>query len=354
MNILEILQNGEYVFADDALLSKKMKTLVETVNKNFADMLQASHNFQAYATSQLNGDVNRKIVMAKSLVEYYPDWQALRVAFDEVSKEESAQVAIYTNAKNTLLNNLRNLLKETQREPIVSLYDVFNGDFRRCEPGHEVVILGNHNTAIIETMLNAFETGLVVYGHFNEIAGRPLEANYNNVAQNVQMCRAQAAQLYGDKPGRVEKIEQTILNMEDVGKQVVFFTTYKQDMQLVGVKEKDLAKYETYFTKVYMPLKKALQKELRFTFLEICDIVVDEKDFNTADIDNPEAVQAYVEEPVAQPQPQVQPMPQQPQYQQAPQMAQPMPQQPMAQPVQPTIPQPTEPINIDDVDPNNQ
>ena len=43
-----------------------------------------------------------------------------------------------------------------------------------------------------------------------------------------------------------------------------------------------------------MPLKKLLQKTCKFTFEEICDIVVDEENFATADEENLEAT--YVNE----------------------------------------------------------
>ena len=46
-------------------------------------------------------------------------------------------------------------------------------------------------------------------------------------------------------------------------------------------------------------LKKSLQKELRFEFVEICDLVVDETAFVEADLENPTPVEQVMEEMTA-------------------------------------------------------
>lgn len=298
MDILKLLEQGEVIFAADAVESKKMKALVESVNKSFTDMSQAAAAFAEYASSQLKGEEHHKIVHAKSLVEAYPSWNALKLAYAEFAKEEGKKIAAYNATKAKLITNLNTLLKETTKEPAVSLYDIFEGDFKKCEEGHEVVILGEHGKNIINTMIESLDAGLVVSGHFDEIEPKQLDANYANVEQNVAMCKAQANEMYANKFPKLQKAEQTISIMEEVGKKIVFFVTYQNDLLATGLKQKELLNFEKNLTKQYIPLKKSLQKELRVSFVEICDIVVDETTYPTADIENPPKVEEYVEEAV--------------------------------------------------------
>ncbi len=308
MNILEILNSGEVVFVEDEVEGKKIKSQVAAVNKNFTDMAAAASEFAQYAASQQNGEEHRRIVMAKSLRNYYPNWQALKVAYDNVAKEEQTKIASYNALKAKLIASLQTLAKESQKEAVVSLYDIFEGDFRRCEEGHEILILGAHNAQVIETMIQGLEEGLVVAGHFDEIDAQEIDANYTNVEKNVAMCKEKAQEMYGNKPGKLGKIEISISTMEEVGKKVVFFETYKNDLLSIGCPAKAIADYEKSFEKQYVPLKKSLQKELRFEFVEICDLVVDETSYQEADIENPapveqvlEAVTAVEAEPVELP-----------------------------------------------------
>ncbi len=296
MNILEILNSGEVVFAEDAVESKKIRSQVAAVNKNFTDMATTASAFAEYAASQLNGEEHRRIVMAKSLRNYYPNWNALKVAYDNVSKEEGVKIANYNATKARLLSSLQTLLKESAKEAVVSYFDIFEGDFVRCQEGHEVLILGAHNAAVIETMIAGLEEGLNVVGHFDEIEAQEIVANYSNVERNVEMCKERAAEMYGNKPGKLAKVEISISTMEEVGKKVVFFETYKNDLLSIGCPQKAINDYEKSFEKQYMPLKKSLQKELRFEFVEICDLVVDENSYQEADIENPTPVEQVMED----------------------------------------------------------
>ena len=56
MDILKLLEQGEVIFAADAVESKKMRALVESVNKSFTDMSAAASTFAEYASSQLKGE----------------------------------------------------------------------------------------------------------------------------------------------------------------------------------------------------------------------------------------------------------------------------------------------------------
>ena len=157
-------------------------------------------------------------------------------------------------------------------------------------------------------MIQVLEEKLVVNGHFDEIDAQEIDANYTNVEKNVAMCKEKAQEMYGNKPGKLGKIEISISTMEEVGKKVVFFETYKNDLLSIGCPQKAINDYEKSFEKQYVPLKKSLQKELRFEFVEICDLVVDENSYQEADIENPapveqvlEAVTAVEAEPVELP-----------------------------------------------------
>ncbi len=298
MNILEILKSGEKVFVKDEVEGKKTSTLVDAVNKSFEDMSAAITEFADYAQSQLNGEVNHKIVMAKSLLNYYPNSQSIKLAYDEVSKEEGKMIAKYTAVKTTLLNNLSTLLKESQKEAVVSSYDLFDGDYKKCPEGHEVIILGAHNADIIQTMIETFNQELTVEGHFEEVQAKELTANYVNVQENVTMCKMRATELYGNKAGKLAKVEKAIEAMQSIGEQVVFFETYVKDMLLIGVKDKDIKVYQKAQEKQYIPLKKTLQKDLKINFVEICDIVADENAYAEVDLESDTPLEVKPVEPV--------------------------------------------------------
>ena len=295
MNILNILENGELVFVEDAVESKKMRQLVEATNKSFTDMSNEIREFNEFANSQLKGEYHNKLVMAKSLKEYYTSWQAINLAYDAISKEEQKAIEKYTAAKTRLLNNLKTLAKETQREVAVSSYDLYDGEFKKCDEGHEVLILGAHGAEILDNMINNLNESLVVSGHFDEIEPKELDANYVIVKNNVSMCKQRSSELYGNKPNKLAKVDMTIVTMEEIGKKVVFFVTFKNDLLEIGCNPKFVNNYEKNLIKQYVPLKKTLQKELKVDFEEICNIVVDEATYPSADIDNPEDTQTVIE-----------------------------------------------------------
>lgn len=299
MNILEILNSGESVFIEDSVESAKIKKLIATIKKNMEDMVSTANFFAEYSQSQLNGDVNKKIVMAKSLRNYYPNWNALKLAYDNVAKEEQINIEKYNATKLILLNSLQDLLKESAKEPIVSQYDLFDGDFVKCQSGHEIIILGSHNSTVIETMIKNLNEALFVTGHFNEIEAQEITANYSNVQRNVSICRERAIEIYSNKPNKQAKIETLISTMEEVGKKVVFFETCKEGFILVGCAPKAISDYEKSFEKQYLPLKKTLQKELRFEFVDICDLVADEDSYQEADVENPENIDDVIKEMTA-------------------------------------------------------
>ena len=298
MNILQLLQDNQPIFAIDDIESKKMQTLVQNINDNFATMSQTIKDFDEFLNSQLQGENNHKIIMVKSLKLHYGDWQGITQAYDNAIKQETDQIEKYNKAKNELLNNLKTLLNEVSKEPVLSLYDLIDEEFIKTTDEHDVIILGSHNTRIIENMINTFSENLVVDGHFKEIPAKDLNANYDNVYYNVNICTQKANEMYSTKPNKLSKINETIKHMEDIGKVVVFFETYRKELENVGCSKKSMLEFEKNFTKQYIPLKKALQKGLKVTFVEICDIQVNEENFETADIEN--STQMQVDKPITE------------------------------------------------------
>jgi len=276
MKVLEILKNGEFLFAEDNIESKKVKEEVNNVNTSFTDMKEEIKNFNDFKKSQLEGSYNSKIAKAKSLKEVYQDWKSFNLAFDRLAQEENAEIAKYDSIKAKLINSLKSLLEVTQKESAVSLYDLFENEYKKCQEGHEVVILGDRNTEIITKAIEEFENDLTVTGNYAKVEPQELNPDYKLLNQNASNCRDKAYLLYQDKQNKLAKVETSVVAMEEIGNKVVFFETYKNIFIDMGISEKDIAKYEKSFLKQYGKIKKALQKELKIEFADICNIKIEE------------------------------------------------------------------------------
>ncbi len=278
MNIIEILKENKLVFVLDEIESKKMQTLVNTVNKNFLDMAETIQAFREYKASQLRGELHTKIVMVKSFVDEYPNWQAVTDVYSIAENSERMKLMEFNTQKAKLINSLKALLAESKNSPVVSLYDLYGQDYQLCQEGHEIIILGNHNKDIIQCAIDIFEGYLVAKGNFEMIGGIQLQANYSTVMQNAELCNSR---LHSgtSKANKTQKIQQAIDQMVEIGRNVVKFMTYKRSLIEIGVREKEIQNMEKTLTKQYIPLKKYLQKELGVKFADICDIVVDEDSF---------------------------------------------------------------------------
>lgn len=282
MDILSILRNQEQVFIEDEVEDKKVRALVASVNENLRNTIIEIDAFKNFEASQLAGEYHERLVMAKSLRETYSSWTAVATAYETLKKEEAKEVNDFYVAKKKTIDSLNELAKVSAKSPVVSAYDTFNGDLQKCEEGHNVIILGNHNADIISTIVNTLETELQVAGRFEELEVRNLTANYANVQRNVSNCEQALNELYGNKAGKLQKFMDAVNKMEEVGQKVVFFLTYKNDLLNIGCASKELDVYEKNLVKNYIPLKKLLQKTCKLDFVEICDIVVDEDSFVTA------------------------------------------------------------------------
>lgn len=286
MNILDLLKNEERLLSIADFENKKIKADVEQVYANFLEMNSAIKTFDSFSNSQLNGEYHDKIVMVKSLRKFFNDWQGVVEAYNNFEKEEKQELENYYNTKTKLINSLTNLQNESLKEPVLSLYDLFNDELVKCEEGHEVIILGSQNSRILEYVINYLNENLEVKGNFEVVEDKPLSSNYGNVNKNVEMCNQKVDELFAEKLGKQEKFKKLIENMEEVAKKIVDFMTFKQDLISVGCSEKALNDYEKAFTKQYMPLKKTLQKSLKIEMLDICDVVVDENEYSEFDEDD--------------------------------------------------------------------
>ena len=79
-----------------------------------------------------------------------------------MEKEEADLVKSFYARKEKLLNNVKTLLKDSQKNPVVCAYDVFDGDYVPCQLGHYVVVLGENNTGILQSMIADLDIGLQV------------------------------------------------------------------------------------------------------------------------------------------------------------------------------------------------
>lgn len=294
MSILSILRTGEEIFVEDKIEDKKVRQFVDQVNASLANAVVELDAFNSFAESQLSGEYHDRLVMAKSLRLAYESWSVVATAYSNLQREEENQVNRFYTFKTKLINSLNELAKLTAKSPVVSCYDVFDGELQKCPEGHNVIILGEHGANVIATIVAQLEEELQAVGHFVELEAKDLTANYAMVTKNVNSCNEKLEELFGGKAGKLAKFQDAVNKMQEIGQKAVFFLTYKDSLLDIGCSKKELDLYEKNIVKNYMPLKKLLQKTCKFTFEEICDIVVDEENFATADEENLEAT--YVNE----------------------------------------------------------
>ena len=143
------MDNKQFFLIDD-VEDKKTKILLGEINTQLDSILSKFDDINSFLDSQLNGDYHTKIVKAKSLQNHYNNWNPIKVACDNLEKEEKHQIDKFISFKNHLINNLKTLLKDSQRLPVVSLFDVINSEFVFVKKGHNVIILGNNNKIVID------------------------------------------------------------------------------------------------------------------------------------------------------------------------------------------------------------
>ena len=289
MKLVEILKNKEALFIIDDVEDKKTKALVKDINNALINLVQEYDDFLSFSASQLSGEYHDKIVNVKSLHEHYVEWNGVKVALASVKKEEETKInSLYAN-KATTINKLKTLMTDSQKSlPVIATYHLSNGELVTSRGEHETIILGNHNTNIIVDIIEELERDIVVEGNFDKVEARDIEANYSVVDTNVEICKQRIEELFAAKPAKGEKLYSTIDFMIAAAENLVFFETYKQTMLDVGCPNKDVDTLEKDLLKKYVPLKKQLQKALKVTLEDICNVVVDETEYYNDSSDSEE------------------------------------------------------------------
>ena len=281
MKIFDVLKNEKPVFVLDDIENKKTKALITVINEQMSSILDKLETFEEFAKSQLVGGYNEKIVMAKSLQRVYSSWNAVNDACAKLVKEEENAIKTFNSSKDQLINNLKVLLNDCQKFPVVSAYDAFNDDFAFAKKGHNVVILGKNNISIIETIIVELEALLYIEGNYSEVEPIELEVNYSSVEKNVEECKRVVDETFCGKPSKEEKLLNMIENMESAARDLVFFSTFKEDIKMIGCSNKDVDLFERELLKKYVPVKKQLSKLLKVDFIDICNISHNEDEFPT-------------------------------------------------------------------------
>ncbi len=282
MDIFTVLKNNDLILVDDPCENKKTRKIINQLNHNLADIMDLQKEFNEFKDEQMEGDYKRKAVIAKTLLQQYMNWQPMVKAYAQMEKGERAKVDRFYSEKSLVLKYLNTLLKDCKKLPVVCLYDVYGEDYRKCEEGHPMIVLGDNNTAILKSMIANIEMSMHVKGCLEEIDTTALSVNFVNVNTNVTNCRQKLEEMYADNPSKYQALSESISIMEEVGKRAVLFSTYKDNMMEIGVSEKDINAFENGLAKEYMPYKKQLKKAFNIEFVEINDLVVNEDLFATA------------------------------------------------------------------------
>jgi len=279
MKLLELLQNKENLFIIDDIEDKKTKILVDKINTQLVNSLDKKIEFEKFAASQLEGAYHDKLVMAKSLKNYYEAWNAINVANANLEKEEANELSKFETFKNNLINDLNTLLKDSLKLPVICAYDVVGGEFYLPKKDHAIIVLGHNNTFVIENIIKEIEEFLQVKGNFSLVEAKELTANYVNVDKNVKTCKDVISELSFSKSSKMEKLYDAVDAMSESAKKIVFFETYKEEMKKLGCSNKEIDLLEKELFKKYAPLKKQLQKVLKVKFVTITDIVVEDANY---------------------------------------------------------------------------
>ena len=289
MKALELLKSGDKLLLPDSIESKKMQALASTLNELMTEMIRQINSFADFASSQLNGEYNDKIIVAKSLAKFFEGNKLLKVdmAVTALENEEKAKLNEYYSVKTKLLDTIRTILNNSSKDAVVSNYDLFEGEFVKCELGHEIIILNGRNTAVLETLISELDKDLIVNGNFSSVNAQEVDYNLDTLNRNIGLCERKNNEIYGSKTGRLNKITAIISKLREVGEKVVAFYSYKESLELIGCNPKGIKDYENELSKNYIPLKKTLQKELRIELEDICDIKVNEDSYPEMNVESP-------------------------------------------------------------------
>ena len=285
MELFNLLSSEKDIFLIDDVEDKKTKALIGDVNSDLFAILGKYEELNSFFESQLEGEYHKKLVMAKSLKKNYNGWATINNACLALEKEEKSQIEKFNSFRNKLVSNLNVLLKDSLKLPVVSACDVVNDEYIFVRKGHNMIILGQNNTIILEKMISDLENLFVLEGNYASVEEKELIANYNSVDKNVESCREKIGELFANKPSKAEKIETIVSSMDKVARDLVLFVTYKEEMKNVGCLSKEVDLYEKELVKKYIPMKKQLRKVLKVDLIDVCDIIVDESEIAEEDSD---------------------------------------------------------------------
>ena len=288
MKALDLIKGNEKLLLEEAVESKKIKTLSREINELITAMNAEMNKFAEFKQSQIDGDFHYHAVVAKSLAEFFKGNKHLRVE-DAVARFESLEkqnMNSYYQTKTKLLSAINSLIKETAKEAAVSYFDLFEGELRKCEEGHEIIILGDRNNILLRYIVEELDSALVITGHFAELVAQGVDYNLDTLNRNVDLCTRKNNEVYGTKAGKLAKIQIMIDKLNSVGNNVVAFYTYKDALLDIGCNPKGVKSYESELSKEYIPLKKGLQKEFQVELEDICNVTVNEESFPVADTNN--------------------------------------------------------------------
>lgn len=285
MKALDLIKCNEKLLLEEAVESKRIKSLSVEINQLITAMNEEINSFNQFKQSQIDGDFHYHAIVAKSLAEHFKGNKHLRVE-DAVAKFENLEkqnINRYYQTKNKLLTAINSLIKETAKEAAVCYFDLFEGELRKCEDSHEIIILGDRNNTLLRYIVEELDSALVISGHFAELEAQGVDFNLDVLTRNVDLCTRKNNELYSTKTGKLNKIQTIIDKLRAIGEKVVAFYTYKSALVDIGCNPKGIRDYENELIKAYVPLKKALQKELKIELEDICDVVVNEEEYPTAD-----------------------------------------------------------------------
>lgn len=287
MKALELLKNQEDLLVVDKATSKHIRNLSSSLNQLMKDMNNQILSFKQYTESQLDGELNGKIIVIKSLAGFFKNNKFLRLEniVNGIKHDENTRLSALYSVKTKLLDTLRTLIKESYREAVISAYDIFEQEFKKCEVGHEIIVLNGKNVDVLESFLKELDLQIVMNGNFDSIDSQEVDFNTSVLDRNISLCSRKNDEVYGDKHSKHSKIVTMIEHLEFIGKQVVAFYTYKDTLIDIGCNPKAVRDYENELSKLYIPLKKALQKEFKIELEDICNIVVNEEEYVTASVE---------------------------------------------------------------------
>ena len=272
MQLLNIFNGDQPLFIEEN--NKKYKKNLNEINKLINQFCVKYNEYSDFLSSNAHKE---NISLAKGLNEFFNSKRLrLDLVLDTLKKSDNAKISEFNAIKTKLLSEL-NIIRNPI-EAVVCSFNLEGIEFTPCESGKEVVILGEHNN-IIGNIIAIIEN-LSLEIDFESIEPHQASFNTSTLDSNLAVCRNKAEEVYASKQGRLNKVMEIIDKLQEVGEKVVSFYTYKERLANIGCNPKSIKDYENEVEKMYIPLKKTLQKELRVELQDICEIPANESDYH--------------------------------------------------------------------------